>query len=43
MTPDPALDAAIRQARHLLFAFDGPIRNHDTLHVCIPLDTLLPS
>jgi beta-phosphoglucomutase-like phosphatase (HAD superfamily) len=26
MTPDPALDAAIRQARHLLFAFDGPIR-----------------
>lgn len=26
MTPDPALDAVIRQARHLLFAFDGPIR-----------------
>jgi beta-phosphoglucomutase-like phosphatase (HAD superfamily) len=31
MTPDPAaLDAAIRQARHLLFAFDGPIRRTDT-------------
>lgn len=29
MTPDPALDAAIRQARHLLFAFDGPIRSTD--------------
>jgi phosphoglycolate phosphatase len=28
MTTDPAaLDAAIRRARHLLFAFDGPIRN----------------
>lgn len=26
MTPSPALDAAISQARHLLFAFDGPIR-----------------
>jgi beta-phosphoglucomutase-like phosphatase (HAD superfamily) len=26
MTPDPALDAVVRQARHLLFAFDGPIR-----------------
>lgn len=25
MTPYPALDAAIRQAGHLLFAFDGPI------------------
>lgn len=25
MTPDPALDTAIRQARHLLFAFNGPI------------------
>jgi beta-phosphoglucomutase-like phosphatase (HAD superfamily) len=30
MTPDPTLDAAIRQARHLLFAFDGPIRNVGT-------------
>jgi beta-phosphoglucomutase-like phosphatase (HAD superfamily) len=29
MTPDPALDAAIRQARHLLFAFNGPIRRAD--------------
>jgi beta-phosphoglucomutase-like phosphatase (HAD superfamily) len=29
MTPDPALDTAIRQARHLLFAFDGPIRSVD--------------
>ena len=27
MTNDPALDAAVRQARHLLFAFDGPIRS----------------
>jgi len=27
MTPDQALDAAIRQARHLVFAFDGPIRS----------------
>jgi beta-phosphoglucomutase-like phosphatase (HAD superfamily) len=26
MTPDPALDAVIRDARHLLFAFNGPIR-----------------
>lgn len=25
MTPAPDLDAAIRQARHLLFALDGPI------------------
>jgi beta-phosphoglucomutase-like phosphatase (HAD superfamily) len=30
MTPDPALDAIIRQAQHLLFAFDGPIRSVDT-------------
>ena len=30
MTPDSAaLDAAIRQARHLLFAFDGPVRSMD--------------
>ena len=30
MTPDStALDAAIRQARHLLFAFDGPVRSAD--------------
>jgi beta-phosphoglucomutase-like phosphatase (HAD superfamily) len=29
MTPDPALDAAIRRARHLLLAFDGPIRHVD--------------
>jgi beta-phosphoglucomutase-like phosphatase (HAD superfamily) len=30
MTPDStALDAAIRQARHLLFAFDGPVRSVD--------------
>jgi beta-phosphoglucomutase-like phosphatase (HAD superfamily) len=27
MTSNSALDAAIRQARHLLLAFDGPIRN----------------
>jgi beta-phosphoglucomutase-like phosphatase (HAD superfamily) len=30
MTPDTALDAAIRDARHLLFAFNGPIRSTDT-------------
>ena len=30
MTPDSAaLDAAIRQARYLLFAFDGPVRSAD--------------
>ena len=30
MTPDStALDVAIRQARHLLFAFDGPVRGVD--------------
>jgi hypothetical protein len=29
MTPDSALDTAIRQARHLLFAFDGPVRSAD--------------
>ena len=30
MTPDSAaLDATIRQARHLLFAFDGPVRSVD--------------
>jgi beta-phosphoglucomutase-like phosphatase (HAD superfamily) len=27
MTYSPVLDAAIRQARHLLLAFDGPIRS----------------
>ena len=30
MTPDRALDAVIRDARHLLFAFDGPIRSTGT-------------
>jgi beta-phosphoglucomutase-like phosphatase (HAD superfamily) len=30
MTDNPALDAAIRQARHLLFSFDGPIRTRDS-------------
>lgn len=29
MTSDQALDSAIRQAQHLLFAFDGPIRSVD--------------
>ena len=29
MIPDPALDAAIRQARHLLFAFAGAILSTD--------------
>jgi len=41
MTPDPAaLDAAIRQAHHLLFAFDGPIRRIDTGS---PLDSESPT
>jgi beta-phosphoglucomutase-like phosphatase (HAD superfamily) len=41
MTPDPAaLDAAIRQASHLLFAFDGPIRRTDTGS---PLDSETPT
>ena len=30
MTDNPALDAAIRRARHLIFSFDGPIRRIDT-------------
>jgi hypothetical protein len=29
MTSDQALDTAIRQARNLLFAFDGPVRGVD--------------
>ena len=29
MTLNPVLDAVIRDARHLLFAFDGPIRSVD--------------
>ena len=41
MTPDPAaLDAAIRKARYLLFAFDGPIRRTDTGS---PLDSATPA
>jgi beta-phosphoglucomutase-like phosphatase (HAD superfamily) len=41
MTPDPAaLDAAIRQASHLLFAFDGPIRRTDSGS---PLDAATPT
>jgi beta-phosphoglucomutase-like phosphatase (HAD superfamily) len=41
MTPNPAaLDAAIRQARHLLFAFDGPIRRTDAES---PLDSETPT
>jgi phosphoglycolate phosphatase len=40
MTPDPALDTAIRQARHLLFAFDGPIRRTDTGN---PVDSATPT
>jgi hypothetical protein len=30
MTNNQALDAAVRQARHLLFAFHGPIRSTQT-------------
>ena len=41
MTPGPAaLDAATRQARHLLFAFDGPIRRTATGS---PLDPATPT
>jgi len=40
MTPDPALDAAIRQARHLLFTFDGPIRRVDPGK---PVDSITPT
>jgi beta-phosphoglucomutase-like phosphatase (HAD superfamily) len=41
MTSDPAaLDAVIRQARHLLFAFDGPIRRTDTGN---PIDSATPT
>jgi phosphoglycolate phosphatase-like HAD superfamily hydrolase len=37
---NPALDAAIRQARHLLFAFDGPIRKAEPLK---PADSTTPT
>jgi phosphoglycolate phosphatase len=42
MTPDPALDAAIRQARHLLFAFDGPIRRTDDREITDPASPTTP-
>ena len=40
MTHSSALDSAIRQARHLLFAFDGPIRSTDA---GIPADSTTPT
>ncbi len=40
MTPDPALDAAIRRSRHLLFTFDGPIRRVDPGK---PVDPITPT
>jgi beta-phosphoglucomutase-like phosphatase (HAD superfamily) len=40
MTQCSALDAAIRQARHLLFAFDGPIRSTDA---GMPADSTTPT
>jgi len=40
MTHSSALDAAIRQARHLLFAFDGPIRSTDA---GMPADSTTPT
>ena len=40
MTHSSALDAAIRQARHLLFAFDGPIRSTDAR---MPADSTAPT
>jgi beta-phosphoglucomutase-like phosphatase (HAD superfamily) len=36
MTPDSALDAAIRDARHLLFAFVGPMRSADAGDPAVP-------
>ena len=40
MTHSSALDSAIRQARHLLFAFDGPIRSTDA---GMPADSTTPT
>jgi beta-phosphoglucomutase-like phosphatase (HAD superfamily) len=40
MTHSSPLDAAIRQARHLLFAFDGPIRSTDAGR---PADSTTPT
>lgn len=40
MTHSLALDAAIRQARHLLFAFDGPIRS---ANAGMPADSTTPT
>jgi len=42
MTPDPALDAAIRDARHLLFAFNGAIRSTDTAEPADPNAPTVP-
>jgi beta-phosphoglucomutase-like phosphatase (HAD superfamily) len=39
-TDQAALDAAIRQTRHLLFAFDGPIRGTNTGN---PVDSATPT
>jgi beta-phosphoglucomutase-like phosphatase (HAD superfamily) len=36
MTPDQTLDTAVRQARYLLFAFDGPIRSADAENLADP-------
>jgi beta-phosphoglucomutase-like phosphatase (HAD superfamily) len=40
MTHSSALDAGLRQARHMLFAFDGPIRSMDT---GMPADSTTPT
>lgn len=40
MTADPALDAVIRGAQHMLFAFDGPIRSTGTDR---PADSIAPT
>jgi beta-phosphoglucomutase-like phosphatase (HAD superfamily) len=40
MTPNPDLDAVIRRARHLLFAFDGPICRMDDEK---PIDPATPT
>jgi beta-phosphoglucomutase-like phosphatase (HAD superfamily) len=42
MTSDRALDDVIRQAKHLLFAFDGPIRNVDADNLADPTAPTTP-
>ena len=41
-SPHAALDAVVRQARYLLFAFDGPIRSVDTGKAADPTTVTAP-